>query len=354
VGVLNWYTAATGGNVVNTGSSFNPAVSATTTWYVEASAGGTYNVGPANPSIGTQFPVSSTDWGLSFNVTQQISLDRVYVSPGGTSGAITINLRSVAGGPILNTKTVNVTAFSGLQPISLGWTINPGNGYRLELATGSVQLYYNSFGAAYPYTFPGSSVTITGFFNPNAGTTNFYYFFYNWEITEGCKSNRIPVTAVVNAAVSVPTINAVGNILSSSSFNNNQWYLNGNAIPGATGTTYNMSLTGAGTYTVVVTDPATGCSATSLPFIFTGLAAGIEAAGIAVYPNPATDKITIELPAAGVAEALLKIYDKLGALVMTQPLTQYRSDILLNMTPGSYTMELTTSGGVYYSKLVRY
>ena len=35
-GVINWYTAATGGNLVNTGTTFNPNISATTTYYVES------------------------------------------------------------------------------------------------------------------------------------------------------------------------------------------------------------------------------------------------------------------------------------------------------------------------------
>jgi HYR domain/Ig-like domain CHU_C associated/Secretion system C-terminal sorting domain/PKD-like domain len=35
-GLINWYTAATGGNLVNTGTTFNPNITATTTYYVES------------------------------------------------------------------------------------------------------------------------------------------------------------------------------------------------------------------------------------------------------------------------------------------------------------------------------
>ncbi|MFZ9942913.1 MAG: T9SS type A sorting domain-containing protein [Bacteroidia bacterium] len=352
VGVLDWYAAPTGGYSINVGSTYSPTIGTTTTYYVEASAGGTYNVGPANGSIGTQFPVAGADWGLTFDVTQTVTLDRVYVSPGGTSGPLTINMRSSAGGAILNTKTVNMIAFSGLQPITLGWTINPGTGYTMEMDGSSVPLYYNSFGAAYPYTFPGSSVTITGFLNPNPGTTNFYYFFYNWQITEGCKSNRVPVTGVVNAAPPVPIINTAGTVLSSTAPTNNQWYLNGNPIPGATGVSHNMNLTGAGLYTVVVTAP-NGCTTSSLPYLYSSIGEGFANAGISVYPNPAGEFITVDFVTAP-QKAELIIFNQLGSEVARHFMNQSKNRISLPFAPGSYLMELQTPQGKYFDKLIKF
>lgn len=352
VGVLDWYTSSTGGNSINVGSSYAPNIGTTTTYYVEASAGGTYNVGPANSSIGTQFPVTGTDWGLTFDVTQTVSLDRVYISPGGTSGPITINMRSGIGGTILNTKTVNVIAFSGLQPITLGWTINPGNGYTLELAANSAPLYYNSFGAAYPYTFPGSSVTVTGYFNPNPSTTNFYYFFYNWQITEGCKSNRVPVTGVVNTTPAVPIINTNGTVLSSTSPTGNQWYLNGNPITGATGISHDMALTGAGLYTVVVTAP-NGCSTSSLPYLYSSIGENFAMASVSVYPNPANESLNIDF-LSDLGSSELIIFNKIGSIVARHQLVMMKNKIDLPLAPGTYTMELRTRDGVYFDRLVKF
>lgn len=353
-GVMNWFTTPTGGSSIHTGATYPTAITTTTTYYVEASAGGTYNVGAPSPGIGTQFPLAGNDWGLQFDVTQQISLDKVYVSPGGTSGAITINLRDVQGGPILQTKTVNVFAFSGLQPVSLGWTINPGTGYRLELATGSVLLYYNSFGANYPYSFTGSSVTITGYVNPAFSTANpYYYYFYNWEITEGCKSNRIPVTGVVLATPPVPTVTQFATVLTSSATTNIQWYLNGNPIPGATSPTYDMSLSGAGSYTVMVTDPATGCTSESTPVIYTGINESLAEAGILIYPNPAADFLNIDYSQKPAGAVSISIIDQTGRMVGAYEMKDRNLRIPLNIAAGNYLVEIKSATGIWHSKIVK-
>jgi hypothetical protein len=353
-GNMNWFTTPTGGNSIFTGGTYNPSVSTTTTWYVEASAGANYNVGAPNLGIGTQILLAGNDWGLQFNVTQQIVLERVYVSPGPTSGNITINLRATQGGPILNTMTKFVTAFTGLQPVDLGFTIPPGTGYRLEMATGSVQCYYNSFGGSYPYTFPGSSVTITGYVNPAFGSGNFYYWFYNWQINEGCSSNRVPVTAVVHPAVPVPTISQNGTILTSSSSVNNQWYNNGVLIPGATAQTYDMGLSGSGTYTVVVTDPATGCSAQSLPVVYTGISENLAAAGIRCYPNPVIDVINLDFTQNSFNGAQVRIFNSLGELMLKTEIHRRNNSISLSgLAAGIYNMEISASGSIYRTAVVK-
>jgi len=353
-GVMNWFTAPAGGTSIHTGTAYTPNLASTTTYYVEASAGGTYNVGPPNLSMGTQFPVAGTDWGVQFNVTQQISLDRVYVSPGGTTGNLIINLRASQGGPILATKTVFLTMFTGLQPVALGWTIDPGTGYRLEMGAGSIPLYYNSFGAAYPYTFAGSSVSITGFVNPNPGTVNFYYFFYNFEITEGCKSNRVPVTGVILPTPAVPVISQFGNVLTSSSPNNNQWYLNGSPIPGANGQTYDMSLSGSGSYTVVVTDPGNGCTSVSTPVFYTGINNELAKAGIHLYPNPVTSFLTIEFANSLTETVDVRIYNMVGELISTTRFVNQKNKLdFQELSSGVYFVELNYQDKQFRTRIIR-
>ncbi|HEX5002480.1 MAG TPA: T9SS type A sorting domain-containing protein [Bacteroidia bacterium] len=350
VGIMSWFTTASGGLNVFQGNTYSPSLTNTTTYYVEAAAGGTYNVGAPNPSIGTQFTLPGNDWGIQFDALAQCTLERVYVSPGATSGNITINLRDAAGGPVLNTVTVPVTANSGLVAVPLGFTINPGTGYRLELAAGSAACYYNSFGALYPYTVSNSPITLTGQINPNYSAGTFYYFFYDWVVTEGCKSNRIPVTGVVLPLPPTPTISPLWNTLTSSSPTGNQWYLNGNPIPGATGQVY--VATQSGTYTVVVTG-ANGCTATSQQVFTTGIQELLSQNGFAVYPNPVADKLTIELAAPVNDRAVVTIYNVLGGLVRTIEIHQAKNDLEFNLPAGTYSIEIRSNNSVYRTKVLK-
>lgn len=352
-GTMQWYTSQTGGTPVATGNTYNPNVSSTTTYYVEAlSGGGTYNIGAPNTSIGNQLLNASNNWGMAFDVTNQATIEKVTIEPAQT-GNVTINLRAVQNGPILNTTTVSVTAFS-IATINLGWIVNPGTGYRLELAQGSVQCYYNSTGAVYPYTTAGSPVTITGYLNPNFNNTGTnYLYFYNWEISQGCRSNRVPVTATVLAVPPTPTISQNGSQLTSSSPVNNQWYLNGNPIPGATGQIHNV--TQAGSYTVVVTDPVTGCSSTSQPVIMVGITENNAHQGISISPNPATHFVTVSLlnQKEGIQKIILK--DLAGRIIEELPLinSSEPQSLIMPETSGAYMIEVFTANSFYSSKIIK-
>lgn len=345
-GLLNWYTAPVGGASVATGTTYSPNISTTTTYYVQASAGGTFNVGPVNGGFGNQNNLAGNDYGIQFDVTQQSTLEKVYVSPA-TSGSVTINLRDTQGGPILNTVTAPVSAFSGLVPINLGFTVNPGT-YRLELGAGSANCYYNTNGASFPYITTGSPVTITGSVNPAFNTGGAYYFFYDWVINQGCSSNRIPVTGVVTGII--PVISQAGNILTSSAAANNQWNLNGNPIPGATAVTYDMTLTGPGSYTVTVTE--NGCITTSLPFIFVGLNDVLANAGISIYPNPADDFIYVEINKIS-AENNIAVFNAIGELVMSSKAADQKTRLEFNFPAGVYFIEIKTESGIFVSKIVK-
>ncbi|MEP7169513.1 MAG: T9SS type A sorting domain-containing protein [Bacteroidota bacterium] len=345
-GLLSWFTSLTGGIPVNTGLTYSPNISTTTTYYVQASAGAVLNVGPSTNNIGIQGTLTGSDYGLQFDVTQQATIERVYVYPQQT-GPVIVNLRDAQGGPVLNSVVANVTGGAGKTAINLGFTVNPFTGYRLELAAGGPTCGYNISGAAYPYTVTGSPLTITGSIDPNFGNGGLYYFFYDWEVSAGCKSNLIPVTGVV-IVLTAPTITQLWNTLTSSPATTYQWYLNGNIIAGATGQSYNM--TQPGSYTVVITD-ANGCSATSTPFIVAAL--GIEEfenSGILIYPNPASSKLYINFPSLFTEHSSLRITNTIGAIVYENKnivnIPQTEID-LKNFAEGIYMLEIKTDANNY-------
>jgi hypothetical protein len=287
---------------------------------------------------------------LQFDVLQQITLERVYIYTQ-SAGNLTVTLRAVQNGPVLHTLTVPVNAFVAHYPINLGWTISPGTGYRLEAAPGGPNLYYNTSGATYPYTFPNAPVSITGFLNPGPGTGGTYYYFYDWVVNTGCASVRVPVTGVVLPAPPVPTIMQAGNQLTSSSATNNQWYLNGNPIPGATGQVY--FATGPGSYTVVVTDPSNGCTSESLPVLITSV--GEQAAAVfGLFPNPATDRLVLrfEEPSAGE----LAVYAADGKRVLRQEIRAADRQVewpLHGWPAGLYNVTFTGTSGSFSARFAK-
>ncbi len=337
-GTISWYLDTLGSAAVNTGLTYSPALTSTKTWYTQSHVGGSfYNVGPANNSIGTQSAVASVNWGMQFNATESATIEKVYIYPAAT-GSITINLRQSAGGPILASKSLSITAFTGKTSVILNFPVNPGTDYRLELETGSAQLYRNTTGASYPYTVAGSPISIVGYLNPNFGTGANYLWFYDWTVSTGCKSAFVPVTGTVNQIPAKPTISAVANVLTSSSASGNQWFLNGNPIPGANGQSHNA--TAAGNYTVQVT--INNCvSQISNSFVYTSIQ-NINDALISVYPNPVIGNLFIN---TGISKGELKLtlYDATGRnvfskLVFTNGSAQHVELDLAKLSEGMYIL----------------
>lgn len=201
VGTLNWYTTSTGGTPVNTGTTYSPNVSGTTTYYVEATSGGgsQYTGAPSN-AIGTGTQSTAPQW-LLYTVISPTVLQSVVIYPG-AAGTVTLEERDGATGAIVsNSTSVVITSAQINTPVTvaLNWNLTPGN-YRLYRA-GAVTLFRNDAGASYPYTVPGI-VSITG----NSFSPTYYYWAYNWLVASGCSSSRTPVTATVTPP---PTISAI-------------------------------------------------------------------------------------------------------------------------------------------------
>jgi len=94
---------------------------------------------------------------------------------------------------------------------------------------------------------------------------------YSVQVSNGtCSGTSAPVTVTINPLPPVPTITAVGNVMTATStvpVVSYQWLRNGTTINGATSQSY-TDLTG-GSYTVTITD-ANGCQSTSVPFTNSG------------------------------------------------------------------------------------
>jgi len=190
--IINWYDAATNGNLITTGNSFTtPTLTSSTTYYVEEEVPAAIQyVGPTDNSIGSGGYFTG-DQHLIFDCTTPFVLKSVWVDANGASSR-TIELRDNVG-TIIQSITVNVP--DGQSRVVLNFDVPIGTNYQLGTLTGSSpNLFRNDSGPSFPYDIAGL-VSIT---SSSAGGA-YYYHFYDWEVQEyNCISARTPVTATVS------------------------------------------------------------------------------------------------------------------------------------------------------------
>ncbi|MFT3908954.1 MAG: Ig-like domain-containing protein [Ferruginibacter sp.] len=202
-GTLNWYDAPTGGNLVNTGTSYSPSIAATTSFYVSNTETATnYTIGKTVPATGSS---TTGALGLIFSVTSNATLTSVTVLAT-TVGTGTIQLQNAASGLIASVPYTIIAADLNTQKVlTLNFSLTPGTGYRL-IKSGTGGFRYDNTAVSYPYTATGCPVSITA--STNAG---FYLYFYSWKITAGsnCTSNRVSVTGTISCIdPTVPVLHA--------------------------------------------------------------------------------------------------------------------------------------------------
>ena len=278
---LNWYDAATAGNLVNTGTTFTtPSLSSTTTYYVESSSTtiGTSQFVPS-PAI-TSASSSNTNRYHIFTVSAPIRLVSVQARANST-GNRTIELRTSTGTVLMDT-VFNFTTTTATT-INLNWDIPIGTNYQLGLSsTSTVALYRNNGGVSYPYEIAGL-VSITG----NSSATS-YGFFYNWEVQPFtvCSSARTPVVATISTTVTpaisisatATTICAGQSVTITATPTNGgttpyyQWQINGTNAGPHTNTVTTTAITNNNVITCVLTSSetcVTSSTATSNSITFT-------------------------------------------------------------------------------------
>lgn len=233
-----------------------------TTTLTGATTGGTWT--SSNPAIAT---VSST--GLVTGVA---------------AGTDTITYTVNNGCSATATKVITVKPLPSLTVTA--------NGPTTFCANDSVT--FTAHSGSVTYQWSDANGTITGAVDSVYTVHNSGAYTVNVTGTNGCGNTSAAQSVTVNP-LPVPVITANGVDMTTGTFTTYQWNLNGNAISGATNSTY--SATQNGNYTVTVTD-GNGCSGTSAAYNMTKV--GIDEHGgkgtIRIYPNPTKDVVYIDAP----------------------------------------------------------
>jgi hypothetical protein len=280
---VEWHDS--NGFLVGTGNNFTtPTLTATTQYFatdVNGQSGVTANTGLLdNSGGGGNF---TGDQWLVFDVTESLTINSVKVYADG-AGDRTIMLLD-AGGNQVTAGTFTVP--DGESRINLDFDVPVGNNYELRV-NGTPNFYRNNAGVTYPYEIPGT----ISIHNSSAGA-DYYYFFYDWEITEGAYACSSPQTTVT-----------------------------------------------------VSVDPCIGIDEGS-----------DMNALISVYPNPNNGEFTFSIDVPGTADFNLSVVDMMGKVVYNETLKRitgaYQQDMALQgVAPGIYFVRVDISGQTHYKKLV--
>ncbi|MDO7854723.1 T9SS type A sorting domain-containing protein [Hymenobacter convexus] len=241
-------------------------------------------------------------------------------------------------GQILRSDSVRnfTTNTSQLQPYAYQWTATAG-GNGLPAATNTRNIAVNP--------------TVTTRYYLRVTPTQGY--------TTGC-GDTTSVLVRVRPGVATPVITRNGQTLTSSYATGNQWYLNGQPIPGATG--QSIAATASGIYTVqtVVAGPSGSCtSPVSAPLTVLSALRPLPGSSLSVAPNPTPDgRLRVTLNGYN-QPVTLTVLDALGRRVIEAQLaapnpqgtTQELN--LSNGSPGLYLLQVRTATSLEIRRIVR-
>jgi alpha-tubulin suppressor-like RCC1 family protein len=155
-----------------------------------------------------------------------------------------------------------------------------------------------------------------------AGWSSSHFLFTE---ANACVSTTVNVNV---SATPVPVITANGDTLSTIAGTSYQWYFNGNIIPGATNQTHIANA--GGEYFVEVTN-ALGCAGTSA--VYTVSLANVKdilVDRLNIYPNPASNQLTVEVPESIQSSFSIVIYDHMGRIVYNEEMSN-KTDIQIDL-----------------------
>ena len=249
--IVRWYSAATGGTALGTGTTFTtPSIGATTNYYAGAEILSVVNQTLGSvAALSSSLSTTSTNGGMVFNTTvDNVVIKNADIFVSGT-GDMTFELQNSSGTAIATTTITGVvgslTTLTNIVFPSTFTIPTAGTGYRLICTSkGASQTWYYQTGA---YPFSTNGVSITGGYGWSSATTYSTdlrcIHKINFDIPTICSSDRVAVTATVTTPPAFALSNNSATICS-----------------GSTSTPAITVATGAVDYDTYTWNPSTGVS----------------------------------------------------------------------------------------------
>jgi len=276
--------------------------------------------------------------GLNFSNVAQPS-----ASPSTTTSYVVTATDSQTGCTKKDTVIVYVNSVPAVYTVNQTKQCLSGNNFVFNVS--------NSFsGSTYLWDF-GDGTPVSALQNPSHIYAANGNYIVKLKVMAGAGCVDSSTQTVTVGPLAAPVANINGTALQSSYSSGNQWYLNGTAITGATGSSYIP--VSSGNYTVIAT--VNGCSSTvsnTVTYNITSLLELEREWMLRVLPNPVQSELFITH--SGRDQLQLQVYDLSGRTMLIQPAiaSSFKVDIS-SYAPGSYIVSLKNKRtGKEYRKLI--
>jgi len=265
-----------------------------------------------------------------------------------TAGTYSLTVTDPINGCVATSNSIVVTQSQGVQPSIIA------NGPLEFCAGGNVVLSVIPANAFTSFLWTSGSntqsITVT-----ESGEYTLSVLDANNCLNESLLANPVVVT-VWNP---VPIVQVQGStlVVTNGPFSSYQWFINGNPIPGATGSSFVPGQ--SGNIRVQVTDE-NGCTGTSLTTEYTsvGVADVGEPYELNVYPNPNNGQFTVEANLGSHTDVTLVVRDVVGRELMQteriEGVSSFRRTFdISHLANGIYYVQVAGSGGMTVRPVIK-
>lgn len=197
---VDWFANATGGTALSTGTTYNPYISASSTYYVQSGGGASSENTTLKSDLTGGWAANPNVYGTEFTAMVDVTLKSVDVNAAG--GAVTINVVESDGITVVETKVFN--SVSGVTTLDLNFDV-PAGTYYLN-AAGSISELYVDPTEVSDFSISGiltaSGTAVNDWVAPHGDEYEIsenYGNFANLVVVSGNPCDRVPVYATIDS-----------------------------------------------------------------------------------------------------------------------------------------------------------